>query len=88
MKIDKNLEEYLIEVTLNDTNLQGFLDSLIQIGFKLDKSFRPKQLKVKSQTNSNNNFLIKGTLSQKVSSILKSNHNIANLWQCSGIIPF
>jgi len=88
MKIDKNLQEYLIEVTLKGTNLQGIVDSLIQTGLKLDKTFRPKLLKVKSTTNHNANFLIKGKLSQKASGLLKTNHNVANLWQCSGTIPF
>jgi len=37
MTIDKNLQEYLIEVTVKDVNLQGIVDSLKQTGFKLDK---------------------------------------------------
>jgi len=88
MKIDKNLQEYLIEVTVKGTNLQGIVDALMQTGFQLDKTFRPKLLKVKSNTNRNNNFLIKGMLSQKASGLLKSNHNVANFWQSSGTIPF
>jgi len=88
MTIDKNLQEYLVEVTVKDSNLQRIVDALIQTGFKLDKTFRPKLLKVKSNTHPNTNFLIKGTLSRKASSLLKTNHNVTNFWQNSGTIPF
>jgi len=88
MTIDKNLKEYLIEVSVKDSNLQGIVDTLKQTGFKLDKNFRPKLLRVKSNTNKHTNFLIKGMLSQKASRLLKANHNVSNFWQNSGNIPF
>lgn len=88
MTIDKNLQEYLIEVTVKDTNLQSTVDKLIQTGFKLDKNFRPKLLKVKSNSNQHANFLIKGMLSRNASNLLKTNRNVTNFWQSSGTIPF
>jgi len=90
MKFDKNLKEYLIEITVKDKNLQTVLDSLNKTGICLDKNFRPKNLKVKSQSVKNiyDNFLVKGTFADQATSALMMNSNIANYWQTNGNIPF
>jgi len=90
MKFDKNLKEYLIEITVKDKNLQPVLDSLIKVGICLDKNFEPKTLKVKSKSAQNiyNNFLVKGSLTCQTANTLLTNSNIANYWRTSGNIPF
>jgi len=90
MKLDKNLKEYLIEITVKDKNLQSVLDSLIKTGICLDKNFRPKTLKVKSHSVKTiyDNFLVKGTFTGQTANALMRNNNVTNYWQISDNIPF
>jgi len=83
-----NLFEYLVEVTVKDENLTNVLSSLKKAGLKLDKTFKPKLLKVKVNNGESNNFLIKGRIQKNAITALSMNSNISNYWSNSGNIPF
>jgi len=83
-----NLLEYLVEINVKDANLDNVLTALTKIGLQLDETFRPKLLKVKTNKNSDKNFLIKGRIKQKALNTLSLNNNVSNYWSNTGNIPF